>query len=222
MRIVACCKLQIFFIFVVEPMAGIVDDQEVLWAVEIADEVADVTIELVLRFLSDVQLDKSGIVMEAVAEEGLKLYSLRESVKRGICEDCTLAHLILGFQLVQIIRPLYEQHGSSDITFWLVHAFLHFGVPKHLHFLSSFQLFDFLRTQFVRLERLACRSTFGRRYRFIVVINALYADIGVDDLVLERVRAGVHSTCQGFGVNDREGHDSKKTCEAARRTSRLL
>lgn len=57
-------------------MAGVVYDEEIVWPVVVADEVADITIELVLGFLSDIEFDNAGAVVEALAEQGRKLSGL--------------------------------------------------------------------------------------------------------------------------------------------------
>jgi hypothetical protein len=45
-----------------------------------ADELADIVVELVLRFLSDVQFDRFGLVVETFAEEGVEFLRLDWSV----------------------------------------------------------------------------------------------------------------------------------------------
>ena len=57
-------------------MAGVVYDKEIVRPVVVADKIADIAVELVLGFLSDIEFDDAGVVVEAFTEQSRKLSGL--------------------------------------------------------------------------------------------------------------------------------------------------
>lgn len=59
-------------------MPSVVDNKQIVRAVVVADEVAHVAVQLVLRLSANIDLDGLGVVMEAVSEEGFEVVGLGE------------------------------------------------------------------------------------------------------------------------------------------------
>jgi hypothetical protein len=57
-------------------VSRVVDNEQILGSIVVANEAADVVIELELGFCADMQGDDVGVVVEAVLEEGLELLGL--------------------------------------------------------------------------------------------------------------------------------------------------
>lgn len=58
-------------------MSGIVDDEQAVRAIVVADEVADMFVQLVLGLVSNVQFYSSRLVVKCVAKECFELDGLR-------------------------------------------------------------------------------------------------------------------------------------------------
>ena len=72
----ASCELETLLLVVEDAMAGVVYDKEIVRPVVVADKIADIAVELVLGFLSDIEFDDAGVVVEAFTEQSRKLSGL--------------------------------------------------------------------------------------------------------------------------------------------------
>jgi hypothetical protein len=61
-------------------MASVVDDEQVMRAVVVEEEIADVLVKLQLWPLADIELDRLCLVVESIAENFFELDSLHELV----------------------------------------------------------------------------------------------------------------------------------------------
>jgi hypothetical protein len=189
-------------------------------AVVVADEVADVAVELVLRLLANIELNCLGLVVEAVAEECFELDSLAQSAmgvhRSGGHEG---AYLVPGLKLIQLVCPLDQQHSNLCISVGLVHVLPHLRVPPRLHLLGALLVLDILDAGMGLFDQLHARLVAARAIE--VVVDALHADVGVDDLVLERVDVVVGAARCDAAFHDvdkeRGGHVGRRHCSGRAR-----
>jgi hypothetical protein len=214
-------ELEELFVFMEEPVAGIVDDKQTVGPVVVADKVADMAAQLVLRLRADIELDGLGLVVEAVAEECLELDSLAQSAmgahNSGGHEG---AYLVLGPELIQLICPLDQQHSNLCISIGLVHVLPHLRVPPCLHLLGALLVLDILDAGIRLFDQLHTRLVVARAIE--VVVDALHADVGVDDLVLEWVDAVVGAARRDAAFHDvgkeQRGHVGWRHCSGRARS----
>jgi len=69
-------ELQGFGRLLIHAVPSIVDNEQTLCSIMLADELADVLVELVLWLLSYIQFDRLGLVVKAFAEEGCEFSGL--------------------------------------------------------------------------------------------------------------------------------------------------
>jgi hypothetical protein len=98
------------------------------------------------------------------------------------------AYLVLGLEVVQLVCPLDQQHSDLCIPVGLVHVLPHFRIPPRLHLLGALLVFDILRAWVGLLDQLRAGLLWTRDIE--VVVDAVHANVGVDDLVLEWVVVG--------------------------------
>lgn len=60
----------------IDAMASVIQDEEVVWPIMFVDELADMVIELVLRLLPYVQFDRLSVVVEVIMKKGIKFLGL--------------------------------------------------------------------------------------------------------------------------------------------------
>ena len=57
-------------------MTCIIYYEEMVWAIMLTDEILDMSFQRMLCFIANIELGESGLIVEAVAEEGLKFLCL--------------------------------------------------------------------------------------------------------------------------------------------------
>jgi hypothetical protein len=91
----------------------------------------------------------------------------------------------------------------------------HFRIPPRLHLLGALLVLDILRAWVGLLDQVRAGLLWTRDIE--VVVNAVYANVSVDDLVLERVVVGAACRDAAFhGVYQVRRHVGKRHCCSGR------